>query len=244
MKFGILIGRSKFKPLGVNSVSRIQNLFQDRRIIVNSDVPVRGDSWQAIISFANQSQRFPVTRPQLSSLKSDYERIIRPIEQQMLRLVWRIVQHSDDADDALQEALGQIWQGLPRIRRHANPQALVLRICANVAWDSVRRKLRRSLGTQVLDIDAVETPMPDVAVLMLDSERRDQVKSAIARLPEHQAAAISMRFLLSCSYEEIALSLECAESTARVHVTRGLSRLRDLLLTSTPPPRWRLDHDN
>jgi DNA-directed RNA polymerase specialized sigma24 family protein len=43
-----------------------------------------------------------------------------------------------------------------------------------------------------------------------------------------------MRFLLYCPYEEIAQALQCAEATARVHVTRGLSRLRDLLAHLKP----------
>lgn len=172
----------------------------------------------------------------MSSLQNDYERIIRPIEQQMMRSVWRITQNAEDADDAFQEAMTQIWQRLPRIRSHPNPQALVLRICTNVACDVLRRKTRRDHREQSLDALAVDTSTPSVAALILSSERRDQVKAAIARLPEQQATAVTMRFLLYCPYEEVAQALGCAEATARVHVTRGLSRLRDLLAHLSPLP--------
>jgi len=172
----------------------------------------------------------------LSSLQSDYERIIRPIEQQMMRSVWRITQNAEDADDAFQEAMTQIWQRMPRIRSHANPQALVLRICANVACDVLRRKMRRGNHEQSLSVPEIDAASPDVAALILCSERREQVKAAIARLPEQQATAVTMRFLLYCPYEEIAQALGCAEATARVHVTRGLSRLRELLAHLNPSP--------
>jgi RNA polymerase sigma factor (sigma-70 family) len=175
-------------------------------------------------------------RPQLNSLPNDYERIIRPIEQQIMRSVWRITQNADDADDAFQEAMTQIWQRLPRIRAHPNPPALVLRICANVACDVVRRKTRRGNREQSPDVGGSATPATDVAALILNDERREQVQAAIARLPEQQATAIAMRFLLYCPYDEIAQALECAEPTARVHVTRGLSRLRDLLAHLSPSP--------
>ena len=168
----------------------------------------------------------------------DYERIIRPIEQQMMRSVWRITQNADDADDAFQEAMIQIWQRLPRIRAHPNPQALVLRICANVACDVVRRKSRRGNREQSSNVERLDASTPDVAALILNNERREEVKAAITRLPERQATAITMRFLLYCPYEEIAQALECAEATARVHVTRGLSRLRDLLAHLNPSPTW------
>lgn len=151
-----------------------------------------------------------------------------------MRSVWRITQNEDDADDAFQETMTQIWRSLPRIRSHANPSALVLRICINVAWDLVRRKLRQvpEKGCTVVE----QSISPDVVELVLGNEQREQVKSAISRLPEHQAIAVSMRFLLNCRYDEIAASLECAESTARVHVTRGLVRLREFLVHFNPSP--------
>lgn len=154
----------------------------------------------------------------------------------MMRSVWRITQNADDADDAFQEAMTQIWQRLPRIRSHPNPQALVLRICTNVACDVLRRKTRRGSHEQSLDAQDVDASTPSVAALILSSERREQVKAAIARLPEQQATAVTMRFLLYCPYEEVAQALGCAEATARVHVTRGLSRLRDLLAHLSPLP--------
>lgn len=172
----------------------------------------------------------------MSTLPGDYERIIRPIEQQIMRSVWRITQNAADADDAFQESMSQIWQRLPRIRAHPNPSALVLRICTNVACDVVRRKVRRDQHELSPDARATGASATDVATLIVSRERREEVQQAIARLPEQQATAISMRFLLFCPYDEIARTLECAEPTARVHVTRGLSRLRELLAHLSPSP--------
>lgn len=165
----------------------------------------------------------------MSTLPGDYERIIGPIEQQIMRSVWRITQNAADADDAFQESMAQIWQRLPRIRAHPNPSALVLRICTNVACDVVRRKSRRDQHEQSRNAPANGAATTDVAALILNNECREEVQRAIARLSEQQATAITMRFLLFCPYDEIARALECAEPTARVHVARGLSRLRELL---------------
>lgn len=155
----------------------------------------------------------------------DYERIIGPMEDQMLRSVWRITQHADDAEDALQEAMARIWQQWPRIRSHPHPTALVLRICCNAACDIVRRRKRRSAP---LTADPASTKA-DAQRAVAERERREEIVAAIARLPERQAAAVSLRFLSSCSFEQIAQALDCAEPTARVHLARGLARLRTLL---------------
>lgn len=157
----------------------------------------------------------------------DYDRLIRPIEPQMMRCVWRITQHPDDADDALQEALIRIWKQLPRIRSHPNPSALILRICSHAACDIVRSRSRWNRDPSLPDGSDIAAEASDAQ--SINSERRDQITAAIARLPERQAAAVSLRFILSCTYEDVAQALGCAVPTARVHVARGLARLRDVL---------------
>ena len=42
--------------------------------------------------------------------RSEYERLIAPIENRMIRCVWRIVRDPDDAEDALQDALLTVWK--------------------------------------------------------------------------------------------------------------------------------------
>lgn len=170
----------------------------------------------------------------MTSLLNDYERFIRPIEQQMMRSVWRITHNANDADDAFQEAIAQVWKIRQRIAQHANPRALILRICTQTAWDLVRRKLRNHRREESFDVAAVTASDVDVAALVLMDERREEMKAAIARLSEQQAIAITMRYLLDCSFEEIAQGMQCAEATARVHVSRGLGSLRHLISHMNP----------
>jgi len=70
-----------------------------------------------------------------------YERLIKPIEDQMIKSVWRITCNSSDAEDAFQDALMKIWKHIKKIQRHPNPHALILRICANSAYDILKKNL-------------------------------------------------------------------------------------------------------
>lgn len=165
----------------------------------------------------------------MDSEPSDYERLVKPIEAQMMRCVWRIVQNAADADDAFQDAVTVIWKQLPRIRAHPNPQALILRICSNSACDVSRRRSRlRKRERSIKDADESTTTEFDVGLLSRE-ERASQLRRALAQLPERQATAITMRYFLTCSYEDIAAALGCSIATARVHTARGLARLRSLL---------------
>ena len=180
----------------------------------------------------------------MDSQRSDYENLIRPVEDQLMRSVWRIVQNPDDAEDAFQDAVVRIWKRMAQIRRHANPHALILRISINAALTIVRkrsRRARREEGTGRLDFQP--DAGPDAAEALCEDERRREVARAIARLPEQQATAVTLRYLLEQPYRDVAETLGCAEPTARIHVSRGLARLSSLLAHLSPTQARRTQNE-
>jgi RNA polymerase sigma factor (sigma-70 family) len=161
---------------------------------------------------------------------SSYDALVRPIQDQMLRSIWRIVRVAEDAEDALQDALTVIWKRRARIARHPQPKALVLRICVNCACDVLRARLRRGSRQQALiDPDALHAKDCPVDQRLSGEELRDDISRALVRLPSRQATAVLMRYVLEMSYQEISDALGCSETTARVHVNRACKRLRRLL---------------
>ena len=160
----------------------------------------------------------------------EYENLIGPIEDQMIRSVWRIARDADDADDAFQQALETIWKRLERIRRHPNPRALILRICVNAAYDVLRKRARR-LRREVSD--AIPDELPDTSPSATDRiaarESHSEILSAISRLPRSQAQAVLMRFVQELPYCEIAQALGCSEATARRHIANARVRLQEML---------------
>jgi len=166
----------------------------------------------------------------LASEPSSYDALVRPIQDQMLRSIWRIARVAEDAEDALQESLTIIWKRRERIARHPRPRALILRICINCACDVLRARLRRgSRETAMIDPDALRAEDCPVDRRLRGQELRDDISGALVRLPSRQATAVAMRYLLELSYEEIGDALGCSETTARVHVNRACKKLSRLL---------------
>jgi RNA polymerase sigma-70 factor (ECF subfamily) len=162
--------------------------------------------------------------------ESDYDTLIRPIEEQMMRSVWRIVRNPEDADDAFQEALANIWKRLDRIRKHPNPRALILRICINAACDTVRKGMRRKEHVAADTIaETVADNSPSASERLTGEEKRREIFRAIEGLSKNQADAILMRVIQDQPYKDIAEALGCSEVTARGHVNRARVRLRESL---------------
>lgn len=153
----------------------------------------------------------------------DYDRFIAPIEDRIIRCIWRIVRDQHDAQDALQNVLARIWKCRGKVFGHANPTALILRMCTNSAYDVLRQRLRTAPAARIPDVPGREGQPLDA---MVQQEQKLQILHAISQLSRKQAAAVLMRLVEQMPYSEIAAALECSEVTARVHVQKGREQLR------------------
>jgi len=159
--------------------------------------------------------------------EKDYEALIAPMESVMMRSIWRIVRTSDLAEDTLQDALVIIWRKFRQVQRHPNPRALILKICLNAAYDSLRRRRHLLRHEEVSILNNTPGSVDHGAIRTLAArETEDAVLQAIGRLPRKQALAVLMRIIQEESFDVIARTLGCSEVTARLHVLKGLARLR------------------
>jgi RNA polymerase sigma factor (sigma-70 family) len=164
-----------------------------------------------------------------------YERFIEPIEDRMLRSVWRITRTAQDAEDAMQAALLVVWKHRARVVGHAAPPALILKICADTAHSIARRRARSYRRTELPDrgnepVDRARSPWLELA----SREMSDEILAAIHRLSRRQAVAVTLRVFEELPYEQIAAAMDCAEATARKHVERALRQLRVVLAKHDP----------
>ncbi len=165
----------------------------------------------------------------------EYEEIIRPIEPKMMRSVWRIVQDPERAKDAFQDALEKVWKKWSRIRKHPNPQALILRICTNTAMDHLRRGRREKRHEELeLKGELVADPAPTAAAQLESQEIQTEVMTALSQLPRNQSEAMVMRFVQDLPYSAIAEAIGCAEATVRTHIARGRASLRQMIAPLVP----------
>ncbi len=162
--------------------------------------------------------------------RPEFERLIAPIADRMIRTVWRIVRDAGDAEDAFQDALLNVWKRWDRIRGHPNPHALVLRICIHSALDVVRQRSRRQKSMEPHGIpEALADQAPLAAERLAGAQQGAEVMRAIASLSKNQAQAILLHAVDEMPYNDVAAQMGCAEATVRKHVLRARTKLRALL---------------
>ncbi len=160
----------------------------------------------------------------------NYNNLIRPIQNQMIRTVWRVVRDPEDAKDTLQNVFSVLLRKKDTLSGHPNPNAFILKVCLNEAYETLRRNVRRKRNEEKKEhIGFVLSQEPSASDRLIGEEQEEEIMKAVAKLSTNQATALLLRVLHDESYEYIAQSLGCSESTARIHVSRAREKLGKML---------------
>jgi RNA polymerase sigma-70 factor (ECF subfamily) len=143
----------------------------------------------------------------------------------------RMLGNSQDAEEVIQDVFAQVWAKAqsfdPSI---GEPFHWAIRIARNRCIDHLRARQRRSRHlVELEDGFADESPGPAPEPSALTSSELDEVRSAVAGLPNEQRQAIEMAFFGGLTHEEIAASLNEPLGTIKARIRRGMLRLRDNL---------------
>lgn len=157
----------------------------------------------------------------------------------LFTLASSILQDSDQAADAVQDAFLKAYSSLPEYKGRGFFAAWLRKILVNHCL-SVLRQRHHYLSLQDLDIDLASHERSPEAQMVASTEA-DAIRRAMGRLPAHFRTALVLRVVEDLSYREIAQLLSVPESTVETWIHRGRQRMRVLLGEETPAPRPRPD---
>lgn len=161
-----------------------------------------------------------------------FETLMSVQESRMYAVALRMCGNREDAQDCMQEAMIRIFRSMTTFKGQSSFATWVYRITMNSCLDELRRRKTRTatsldalLDNGYAPSDESDTPEQH----SLQNEQRRQLERAIAELPEDMRAAIVLRDIQGCSYEEIAQTLDANVGTIKSRISRGRERLRAAL---------------
>ena len=137
----------------------------------------------------------------------------------LLRYLRRLTGRAESAEDLLQETFVQALRGLERLDSALSPKAWLFAIARHLGINA--RQRRREALPLVDDLAAGPQERPD--------PRREDMREAIAALPEKQREALQLRLAEGLSYEEIAQTLNIPVGTVRSRLHAAVKGLREAL---------------
>lgn len=161
-----------------------------------------------------------------------FEQLMAAHEGRMYAVALRMCGNREDAQDCLQEAMLRVYRAMSSFKGQSSFSTWVYRITMNSCLDELRRRKSRTatsldamLENGFAPSDESDTPEQN----SLRNEQRRVMERAIANLPEDMRAAVVLRDIQGCSYEEIAQALSANVGTIKSRISRGREKLRAAL---------------
>lgn len=146
----------------------------------------------------------------------------------VFRVAYRITGSQSDAEDVLQTIFVRLTPNWSQRDLSPNPRAYLYRAAINASLDLVRRRKRaNSVSLDVVDFDqsamlSVASPEDNQA----DTELRELVRQAVAKLEGRTAAAFALRYFEGYDNPQIAEVLGMSQMVVAVTLHRARTRLR------------------
>ncbi len=154
----------------------------------------------------------------------------------LVHFLYRMVQDQPVAEELAQEVFLRIYRSRATYEPTAKFTTWLFRIATHLALNSLRDG-KNERGQERLDDERdgelptrqVADRGPTVEQSMLYQARLQEVRDAIASLPEKQRAAVLMHKYEEMDYSQIAKVLECSESAVKSLLFRAYETLRSRL---------------
>jgi RNA polymerase sigma-70 factor (ECF subfamily) len=142
-----------------------------------------------------------------------------------------------DAEDAVQEACGRAWLGLDELRDTTRVRAWLYRILRGVLSENEERSARRR---QLVSITRLEEAHEELIASENDSVFEqvasrlsgEEVRAALARLPDDFATVVELHDIDGFKYHEIAEIVGVPIGTVMSRISRGRRLLAGAVMAS------------
>lgn len=142
-------------------------------------------------------------------------------------LGWRMLGDQAEAEDVAQEAMLRLWKIAPEWRAgEAKVTTWLYRVASNLCTDRLRK--RRGIGLD--EIAEPQDDAPSALGRLIEDDRAAALRAALAKLPERQRLAVSLRHLQELANPEIAEIMDVSVEAVESLISRGKRQLSDMLL--------------
>jgi len=172
-----------------------------------------------------------------------FEELVTRYRKQVFSICYRMVRQREEAEDLAQEVFVKAYRYLKQYNPEHKFSSWILKIATNTSIDALRKK---KLDTMPLE-EEIETHREDMSAekAFLQEEARQEIESAIGRLPQEHRIVVLLYHQQGKSYQEIADILDIPLSMVKNRLFRARKTLKaelknlkeEMLWTAKSPPK-------
>lgn len=146
----------------------------------------------------------------------------------MLIVAQRFVKDIMEAEDIVQEAFLKAFMKLDQYKAEVTFGAWLKRIVINKSIDVLKSKKQRLVELEEVHMAVVDEPL-ESAWMVDDEVTIETVKEAIASLPDKYRYVLMLYLMEGYDHQEISEILNISEMASRTQLSRGKTKLKELL---------------
>jgi RNA polymerase sigma factor (sigma-70 family) len=155
---------------------------------------------------------------------------VYPLKNKLFRFAKRILDHTEEAEDIVQEVFIKLWNRREKLDEYRSIEALAMITTKNLCLDKIRSK--RYPVDNMDDHRRFLENMPDEPKND-HSDLIHGIHQAIKLLPEQQQMIVHLRDIEGYEFKEIAEIVAMNENAIRVALSRARKRIRELLTNTS-----------
>ena len=167
-----------------------------------------------------------------------FEELAMPLLDQLYGAALRMTRNPADAEDLVQEAYAKAFAGFDSFRPGTNFRAWMHRILTNAYINHYRKRQRQPAQYPTEEItdwqlaaaaEHTSTGLRSAEVEAMELLPDDEIRAALAQLPEEFRMAVYYADVQDLPYKEIAEIMDTPLGTVMSRLHRGRKQLRELL---------------
>ena len=155
------------------------------------------------------------------------EELVMKYQKQIYFFVYRIINDPEDAKDLTQDTFLKAFNAIGKFRQESSFKTWLYQIAINTSFNQRKHNMKKEKETELQE--ALMGNQEGALSLVIEKERKDYIKKALAKLPERQRLAIILRAYEGLSCKETAEIMGCSEGTVKAHYHTAVKGLRDIL---------------
>jgi RNA polymerase sigma-70 factor (ECF subfamily) len=161
--------------------------------------------------------------------KNAFAAVVQQYQAQILALCLRMTGNREDASDVAQQTFVQAFGHLDRYDPHQPFRPWLYKIATNQCISFLRRQGRQAAPVPDEVLEQVSDPEDGAPTLVEAAADRQEVRAAVATLPEPYRTAVVLHYFEGLSYQEMARQTDLPIGTISTHLYRAKNLLRRVL---------------
>ena len=155
-----------------------------------------------------------------------FEAIVERYYARCLRFARGMLRNDADADDVVQETFVRLYRALPRYEERQRFDSWIFRILGNCCRTANTVHQRRETQDVTDEHTLQRLPSPDRPDAVFENEWGDEVRRALAEVPDYNREIFLLHYVEGFSYEEIERITGVRQSALKMRVKRASDFLR------------------